>query len=203
MLVVVRLLLGALGGVILTAGLRWVLGHFGIPLNGLDGKPISWTVVIVAGIVIGVIDAAVKMLVEYRRWQRNRDTAAFQEWRFIDQVDAGASEFRRTLSLFRRNTLRLTQRMTGTYSERAIDLFDASYSETTGSGKNKNTRIYVQTVYRFPHVGKTLCPFRVVPRSRMFRWLEGLLTSTETELHPPEGATEADAAAFETFRQQY
>lgn len=202
-MVILRLLIGALGGVILTAGGKWVLNHFGMPLKWPDGTPVSWFIVIAAGVVLGMVNAAVQILGEYRRWQRNRDLAVRQEWRFTDTVDAGASEFRRTLSLFRRNSLRITQRMAGTYAERPIDIFDASYSETSGSGKNKTTSTYVQTVYRFPGYGKTLCPFRVVPRSRMFRWLEGLLTSTETELHPPDSATEEEIAAFTRFRNQY
>lgn len=203
MMVLLRLLLGALGGVILTAGLKWVLNHFGMPLNWPDGTPVSWTIVIAAGVVLGMVNAAVQILVEYRRWQRNRDLAARQEWQFTDAANASASEFRRTLSLFRRETLRISQRMTGSFAERPIDIFDASYTETSGSGKNKTITTYVQTVYRFPGYGKTLCPFRVVPRSRMFRWLEGLLTSTETELHPPDSATDEEIAAFERFRKQY
>ncbi len=203
MLVVLRLLVGAVGGVILTAGLRWGLGHFGIPINWPDGTPVSWTIVIAAGVVLGAVNAAVQMLVEYRRWLRNRDFAETQGWQFIDKVDASAAEFRRTLSLFRRDDLRISHRMTGTFAARPIDVFDASYSETTGTGKSRSTQTYVQTVYRFPEYGKSLCPFRLVPRSRMFRWLEGLLTSTETELHPPEGATEEQAAAFEIFRKRY
>jgi hypothetical protein len=203
MLVAFRLFLGAIGGVILTAGLRWVLGQFGFPLNWPDGTPVSWTIVIAAGVVLGVVNAAVQVMVDHRRTQRNRNLAEKQEWDFVENIYADPSEFRRTLSLFRRDSLKLWQRMTGTFADRPIDIFDATYTETTGSGKSRSTTTYVQTVYRFPQYGKTLCPFRLVPRSRMFRWLEGLLTSTETEFHPPADATEEQIAAFEKFRKQY
>lgn len=198
-----RLLIGAFGGVILTAGLRWVLGHFGIPFQWPNGEPISWTLVIAAGVVLGVVDSALKIFQAYRRLQANRTLAEQQEWQFHERVDAGAPDFRRTLSLFRRDTLQLSQRMTGRFADRAIDIFDASYTETTGSGKHRTTNTYVQTVYRFPGIGQTLCPFRLVPRSGFFRWLEGLMTSTEVELHPPAGLDETQAAAFDRFRQAY
>lgn len=203
MIIVLRLLLGAIGGVILTAGLRWGLWCFDVPLNWPNGQPVSWVIIIAAGAVIGMVDAAIKTFQDHRRLLANQTLAERQEWTFSEWVDPLLPDFRRTLSLFRRDSLQTSHRMTGSFAGRAIDLLDVSYSETTGSGKSRSTQTYNQTVYRFPGYGQSLCPFRVVPRSRMFRWLEGLLTSTETELHPPDGLDEDQAAAFETFRKQY
>lgn len=203
MMVALRLLIGAVGGVILTTGLRWVLGHFGVPFNWPDGQPISWAIVIAAGVMIGVIDAAIHIFRDHRRLLANRTLAEQQEWLFSERVDAAAPEFRRKLSLFRRDSLQLSHRMAGTLAGRSIDIIDVSYSETTGSGKSRTTHTYKQTVYRFPQAGQVLCPFRLVPRSGFFRWLSGLFTSTEVELHPPAGIDDEQAAAFEKFRQSY
>lgn len=203
MVMLLRMMIGAFGGVILAAGLRWLLGHFGMPPKWPDGTPVSWTIVIAAGAVLGAVNEAVQLLVQRRRRSRNLELAERQGWVFTDWVDPRSSEFRRTLSLFRRDSLQISMRTSGSFAERPMDIFDVSYSETTGSGKSRSTQTYVQTVYRFPGYGQTLCPFRLVPRSRMFRWLEGLLTSTESELHPPTNATEEEKQTFAKFRDQY
>lgn len=203
MSVLLHLIIGAFGGVILTVGLRWGLGSFGIPVNWPNGQPVSWTMVVAAGVVIGAVDAAVKLFRSYRRLLANRTLAEQQEWQFHEIVDATAPEFRRTISLFRRDTLQLSQRMTGTFVGRTIEIVDVSYSETTGSGKSRSTQTYTQTAYRFPAAGQLLCPFRLVPRSGFFRWLEGLFTATEVELNPPADLDEEQLAAFEKFRKAY
>lgn len=203
MTLVLRLFLGAIGGVILTTGVRWGLWCFDVPLNWPNGQPVSWIIVIAVGAVIGMIDAAVKTFQDQRRLLANRTLAERHEWSFEEWTDPLLREFRRTLSLFRRDSLQVAHRMTGAFAGRSIDILDVTYSETTGHGKSRNTYTYNQTVYRFPGCGQSLCPFRVVPRWRMFRWMEGLLTSTETELHAPAGLDEEQGAAFATFRKRY
>ncbi len=198
-----RLLLGTVGGVMLTAFGFGVAQAFGWKPVLPGGVTLTWPVVIAGGVVFGLVSELLKLWKEARQQQANRTYAELRGWTYTPRVKLEELGWGRGCSLLRRDSVRVEHLFQGTDQERPFTTVDLSFSVTSGSGKNRSTTTYVQTVYRFEGIGAELGSLRLMPRRGYFRWIQGLMNATEVALEPPPNLPEEQVLAIARFGELF